>query len=68
MKTKSPCAFGLALSLSLLISIPADVCAAPQAADSAPVKFSCDSGGEHRSQRENHCRLGEDCRRLAGSG
>src|SRR5438309_2526255 len=32
MKTKSPCAFGLALSLSLLISIPVDVCAAPQAA------------------------------------
>src|SRR4029077_5249838 len=32
MKTKSPCAFGLALSLWLLISIPVDVCAAPQAA------------------------------------
>jgi len=32
MKTKSPYAFGLALSLSLLISIPADVWAAPEAA------------------------------------
>src|SRR3977135_2876764 len=32
MKTKSSYAFGLALSLSLLISIPADVWAAPQAA------------------------------------
>ena len=32
MKTKSPYAFGLALSLSLLISTPADVWAAPQAA------------------------------------
>src|SRR5258708_34889257 len=32
MKTKSAFAFGLALSLSLLISIPADVWAAPQAA------------------------------------
>ncbi len=32
MKTKSPYAFGLALVLSFLISIPADVWAAPQAA------------------------------------
>src|SRR5437899_9452017 len=32
MKTKSPYAFGLALLLSLLIAIPADVWAAPQAA------------------------------------
>jgi hypothetical protein len=32
MKTKSPYAFGLALLLSFLISIPADVWAAPQAA------------------------------------
>jgi ferric-dicitrate binding protein FerR (iron transport regulator) len=32
MKTKSPYAFGLALWLSFLISIPADVWAAPQAA------------------------------------
>src|SRR5437879_2371732 len=32
MKTKSPCAFGLALLLSFLLSIPADVWAAPQAA------------------------------------
>jgi len=32
MKTKPPCAYGLALSLSILIAIPADVCAAPQAA------------------------------------
>src|SRR6266852_5646126 len=32
MKTKSPYAFGLALSLSILIAIPADVWAAPQAA------------------------------------
>lgn len=32
MKTKSPYAFGLALSLSLLISIPAEVWAGPQAA------------------------------------
>jgi ferric-dicitrate binding protein FerR (iron transport regulator) len=32
MKTKSPYALGLALSLSMLIAIPADVCAAPQTA------------------------------------
>src|SRR5438309_3971913 len=32
MKIKSPCAFGLALLLSFLLSIPADVWAAPQAA------------------------------------
>jgi hypothetical protein len=32
MKTKSPYAFGLALLLSLLISVPSEVCAAPQAA------------------------------------
>src|SRR5258707_12374109 len=32
MKTKSPCAFGLALLLSILIATPADVSAAPQAA------------------------------------
>src|SRR2546430_2880253 len=32
MKTKSPYAFGLALLLSLLISIPADIWAAPQSA------------------------------------
>ena len=31
MKTKSPCAFGMALLLSLLIAIPADTWAAPQA-------------------------------------
>jgi FecR protein len=32
MKTKSPYAYAVIVSLSLLISIPADVCAAPQAA------------------------------------
>ena len=32
MKTKSPYAFGLTLLLSFLISIPGDICAAPQAA------------------------------------
>src|SRR5258708_5744160 len=32
MKTKSPYAFGLALLLSILIAIPADVWASPQAA------------------------------------
>jgi ferric-dicitrate binding protein FerR (iron transport regulator) len=32
MKTKSPCAFGLALLLSLLMAIPGEVWAAPQAA------------------------------------
>src|SRR6202140_2178601 len=32
MKKQSPYAFGLALLLSVLITIPADVCAAPQAA------------------------------------
>jgi hypothetical protein len=32
MKTKSPCALGLALVLSLMIAIPADVSASPQAA------------------------------------
>jgi ferric-dicitrate binding protein FerR (iron transport regulator) len=32
MKTKSPCAFGLALALSMLMAIPGDVWAAPQTA------------------------------------
>lgn len=32
MKTKSPCAFGLAVLLSFLITIPSDIWAAPQAA------------------------------------
>jgi hypothetical protein len=32
MKTKSPCAFGLVLLLSLMIAIPADILAEPQAA------------------------------------
>src|SRR3982074_2582946 len=32
MKTKSPCALGLAVSLSLLLTIPADTLAAPQGA------------------------------------
>jgi hypothetical protein len=32
MKIKSPCAFALAVLLSLMIAIPADICATPQAA------------------------------------
>jgi hypothetical protein len=38
MKKKSPSAFGLALLLSFLVAIPADIWAAPRLADSVPGK------------------------------
>ena len=58
MKTKSPFALGLALLLSLIIAIPADISAEPQTAGQRAGEVSrVDSSGEHRPRLEDSSTL-----------